>query len=343
MRKTKLAICMKDLEYQTRFVSCFMNHYNHQYELHVFTSAKQMEESAPMEYAVIITGEYNTEEMTIFVERGEIILNLEEDLGNEKENTDEKLVHTEKYQEVYKIEELIQRLVADKMPEKGNRHQKSRYEMLGVYSLTKEMYQTPFVALLGKIYGEQQKVLVLDLQCYSGLSDMEEGMASMGLEDLLSVASTGNYSKSRMLECIRHESNWDYICATQNNQCLAEGTQELYCDMIEILVREFGYQVIIINFGTMFLGQLDMMEGCQYLYLLDGKAGEGNWRDKNFEYELMRREKEHLKQVIQRVEIPANQKREANWRAMVEQWTWGTLGEVLRQERKKAKSYGPVM
>ena len=343
MNKTKLAICMKDLEYQTRFVSCFMNHYNHQYELHVFTSAKQMEESNSMEYAVIITGEYSTEEMTIFVERGEIILNLKEDFGNEKESLDEKLVQTEKYQEVYKIVELIQRLVADKMPGKGNSHQKSGYEMIGVHSLTQEMYQAPFVALLGKIYGEQQKVLVLDLQCYSGLSDMEEGMASMGLEDLLSVASTGNYSKSRMLECIRHESNWDYICATQNNQCLAESTQELYNTMIDILVREFGYQVIIINFGTMFFGQLDMMESCQCLYWLGGKAGELNWREKMFEYDLKRREKEHLKQVIQRVEIPTNQKREVNWRVLMEQWAWGSLGEGLRQGRKKVYSYGPVM
>ena len=334
---------MKDLEYQTRFVSCFMNHYNHQYELHVFTSAKQMEESSPMKYAVIITGEYNTEEMTIFVERGEIILNLQEDFGNEENDTGEQLVHTEKYQEVYKIVECIQRLIADKVPGKGNGHLHMGYEMIGVYSLTQEMYQAPFAALLGKIYGEQQKVLVIDLQGYSGLENMEEGMASMGLEDLLSVALTGNYSKSRMLECIRHESNWDYICPAQNNQCLAEGTKEVYEVMIKILVNELGYQVIIINFGTMFLGQLDMMEQCQCLYLLNGKSGEGNWREKIFENELMRLEKEHLQQVIRRVEIPQNQKREITWQPLVEQWTWGQLGELLRQGRKKENPYGAVM
>ena len=217
------------------------------------------------------------------------------------------------------------------------------YEMIAVYSLTQEMYQAPFAALLGKIYGEQQKVLVIDLQGYSGLENMEEGMASMGLEDLLSVALTGNYSKSRMLECIRHESNWDYICPAQNNQCLAEGTKEVYEVMIKILVNELGYQVIIINFGTMFLGQLDMMEQCQCLYLLNGKSGEGNWREKIFENELMRLEKEHLQQVIRRVEIPQNPKREITWQPLVEQWTWGRLGELLRQGRKKENPYGAVM
>ena len=60
---------MKDLEYQTRFVNCFINHYNHQYELHVFTALEQMETITPKEYAVIITGEYTTDEMLHFVEK----------------------------------------------------------------------------------------------------------------------------------------------------------------------------------------------------------------------------------------------------------------------------------
>ena len=90
---------MGDLEYQTRFVGCFMNHYNHLYELHVFTSASQMESSNQMEYEIIITGEYTTDDMAIFVERGGIILNLEEDFKGEKDEEDS-VVSIEKYQEV---------------------------------------------------------------------------------------------------------------------------------------------------------------------------------------------------------------------------------------------------
>lgn len=343
MSKTTLAICMKDLEYQNRFVSCFMNHYNHQYELHVFTNPQQMETSALEEYAVIITGEYSTDEMTIFVERGEVILNLKEDFGKNKEIVEEKFVCTEKYQEVYKIVELIECLIADNVSEGKTSSQRRDYELLGIYSLTQEMYQAPFAALLGKIYGEQRKVLILDLQSYSGLSEMEDGMATMGLEDLLSVALTGNYSKSRVLECIQHESNWDYICSVQNNQCLAEGTKELYESMIELFVQELGYEVIIINFGAVFLGQLELMEQCQVLYLLNEKAGEGTWREKIFERELLRQEKESLLQKIRKVEIPQNSNREITWNTLVEKWIWGQLGEMLRQGRKKENSYGTVM
>ena len=333
---------MKDLEYQNRFVSCFMNHYNHQYELHVFTSPSQLEEASMMEYAVIITGEYNTEEMTIFVKRTEIILVLEENFDREN-SAEEKILYTEKYQEVYKIVELLEPYIADKLPGKRTVTQSKNLEMIGIYSLTQEIYQAPFAVLLGKVCGELQKVLILDLQSYSGLREIEEEASTMGLEDLLSVVQTGNYSKSRMLECIRHEGNWDYICPVQNHQCLAEGTRELYEMLIDRLVQDFGYEVVIINFGDVFWGQLDMMEMCQSCYFLSGKNDRGNWREQVFEQELIRQGKGNLIQTIQRIEFAQTVNREMNCRALAENWTWGEFGEMLRQQRKKENVYGAVM
>ena len=113
MNKTKLAVCMKDLEYQKRFVNCFINHYKHQYELHVFTNLEQLLRVDSAEYAVIITGEYTTDEIADFVERGEILLNLTENLLETRDASKTNLVYTEKYQEVYKIADVIERLVTE--------------------------------------------------------------------------------------------------------------------------------------------------------------------------------------------------------------------------------------
>jgi len=149
MNKTKLAICMKDLEYQERFVNCFMNHYNHQYELHVFSGQDSLQNIHPMEYAVIITGEYSTEELANFVESGQILLNLTENFEEKKDTLEENIVYTEKYQEVYKIAELVEYLVAEqsRIPRKVS---KATYECIGVYSLTQEMYQIPFSVFSGR-------------------------------------------------------------------------------------------------------------------------------------------------------------------------------------------------
>lgn len=340
MNKTKLAICMKDLEYQTRFVNCFMNHYKNLYELHVFTQLEQLKEATPLEYAVIITGEYTIEEMANFVERGEIILNLSEFLTGDNNNERENFICMEKYQEVYKIAEKIERLAADKVSQQYEMVEKE-YEMIGVYSLSEEGFQIPFAALLAKLYGEQKKVLLIDLQNYSGLGEYEE--KALGLEDLLSVVTTGNYSRSRLLEGIRHEENWDYIYPVQNNQCLAEGDRELYEALIQLLTKELGYQKIIINFGATFLGQLDFMDQCQYIYMLSRRGKAALWREVAFSKELVRMEREGLLQKIKHVELPTVLAEEAGWRPVMEKWSWGTFADTLQGQILKEATYGTAM
>lgn len=343
MNKIKLAICMKDLEYQKRFVNCFMNHYKHQYELHVFTNLEQLSSVDSLEYAVIITGEYTTDEIADFVERGEIILNLTENLLEAGEASEKNLLYIEKYQEVYKIADAIERLVAETGTGLGARYQDTACECIGIYSLTQEMYQIPFAALLGELHGCKQKVLVLDLQSYSGYGKLEEGMTSMGLEDLLSAVITGNHSRGRILGCIRHEANWDYIGPVQNNQCLVEGTKALYDVLLKLLVEEIGYQKIIINFGTAYMGQLEMMEQCQQLYFLSAKDVAGRWREEVFFEELSRQEKDIILQKMKKIEIPQSPYLDVNWKPLVEKWNWGYIGELLRQGIEREMCHGTAV
>lgn len=343
MNKTRIAICMKDLEYQTRFVNCFMNHYNHQYELHVFTNKEQLLETNSKEYTAIITGEYSTDEMAEFVERGEILVYLREDLEATTPFLQSEVEYVQKYQEVYRIAEALERVLADRVSGYKTENSTGEYTCIGLFSLTQEQYQTPFAALLAKILGEQQKVLVMDLQPYSSMCTMEEGMTFMGLEDLLSVVTTGNYSKSRILECIRHEAEWDYVCAVQNMECLAEGTKELYESLMDIFVKELGYQTIIMNFGSIFVGQMEMMKKCKLVYLLCEKEQSQNWREEFLFQQLFRQEDQKLMKSIKKIAIPSSANQEKTWKALVDKWNWGTLGELLRQDREKEIYHGAAM
>jgi len=340
MRKIKLAICMKDQEYQVRFVNCFMNHYKHQYELHVFTGLDQLKKSKPLDYAAIITGEYSIDEMASFVERGEILLNLMENYSGENSMEDlDNFKSIEKYQEVYKIAEQLERLVADSLNGRCYIEGIDKCHKTGIFSLTQGHFQIPFAVLLARLYGECQKVLLLDLQEYSGMQERED-VSTMGLEDLLSVATIGKYSKGRILDCVRQEPYYDYVSPVQNSQCLAEGSQELYETIMEILVSELGYERIIINFGTSFYGQLDMMEACQELYLLRGKETYANWREDCFIHELKGLEKDSILQNIKKISLPSVSNQESSWRTLVEKWSWGDLRERLEQMMEKESQHG---
>ena len=313
MKKTKLAICMKDLEYQDRFVNCFLNHYKHLYELHVFTNLDQLNNSMPREYAVMITGEYSTEEMAGFVERGEILFYLEE------------------YQEVYKIAEKIGCLVAENEQKNSAAGGCVQYQKTGIYSLSQEQYQMPFAVLLSRIYGEKQKVLILDLQGYSGLRDTDGDNGRMGLEDLLTVVMTGNYSRGRLQECIHQEAGFAYVTPVQNTQCLAEGSQERFTALMDLLAKEFGYERFIVNFGTVFSGQTEMMQQCESLFLLTKNELDADWREKSFYAEVKNLEGRNILSSIKKIVPSSPAKAETDWKALVEHWCWGTMGAMVRK------------
>ena len=135
------------------------------------------------------------------------------------------------------------------------------------------------------------------------------------------------------MECIRHEAEWDYVCAVQNEECLAEGTQETYDTLVTILAKELGYQTIIFNFGTSFIGQIELMEKCHTVYLLCEKEKESNWREDAFFQRLLRQEKSELAHKIQK--IPISSSKENTWQALVDKWNWSSLGDLLRQGLEK--------
>lgn len=315
-----------------------MNHYKHQYEVHVFTNLDELKITKPMEYTVIITSEYTTGEMENFVERGELLLVLSESEEEDKAHL-ENLIFTQKYQEVYKVAEILQRINAENVAIKKT----SNCQWIGVFSLTREEFQIPFVALLAKLYGEEKKVLVLDLQNHSGLTRPDADIPYMGLEDLLSIAMLGSYSKGRILDCIEHESNWDFVNPVKNTNCLMEGTIEHYKFILDILEKELGYQRIVINFGAMYQGWFEMMERCHSFYLLSGKEEWGTWRENAFFQELERGKKCDLLQNIEKIEIPTVSTIERTWRAIADKWYWSSFGEKIRQIISKENVHGAAV
>jgi len=47
--------------------------------------------------------------------------------------------------------------------------------------------------------------------------------------------------------------------------------------------------------------------------------------------------------VCAKIEIPSISNRETSWRTLVEKWSWGPLGELLRQEAERKQKHGAAM
>lgn len=326
MGKTKLGICMLDMEYMNRFIKCVMKHYRDSYEIHVLKQEASVEDE-------------NLEEMDIIIrdsclEAGgrEPCLILQEEPIEVDEELSETIHYTDKYQEVYKIMEFVDLLAQKERIQTKIVAGIGRPQLIGVFSLSKEAMQIPFLVLLAEILGEKHKVLVVDLQPYSGFSTgLEVEADTLGMEDVMAMAMAETYTPSRLASSIGCEQKWDYIYPAKNVLCLAEGDMVLYQKIIQLLQKERGYEVVILNFGSLFTGVLEMMAVCDSFYMLIEENKNHGWRERVFIKELEHQEKSDFLEKIQWVGIPTTLLREENWRDTMMNWLWDEMGDQLRK------------
>ncbi len=327
--KQTLSLCISDKEYQNRLVKGLMNHYGSRYVIKVYTTLAEYLKLENQENSILLAEGFTEEEGEQLKEmRGWILYLLEE--GESLVYEKDKLISTTKYQELYTLEELVQKILGNY---KVHSNSAKDAVLVGVFSLDMTLWQLPFSAMTASEYGEQKKTLILDLQAHSGLilAETEIG-GEFGLEDFLAMATSENYSKNRMLEGICHRPNWDYIRPIKNSQRLAEASWDLYRRILDVLQKQLEYEVIIINFGDMFSGIYDFMEACQEFYLLVQRKESRFWRETVFQRELELLGKEDFLYRIIRMEmasvfIGGNE----DWMFLEKQWRWSALGDVLRK------------
>lgn len=321
---------MKDEEYRERFTKCVMAHYKNNYEIYVMDDIDDVWDKK-ISYDIVLIDEgvklnkENGKEQIVF------LLTKEDAPTDDNVCSEDKIFCTEKFQEVYKIIEKIEKVMTKKGMKKNGRNKKANAELLGVFSLEKEKMQIPFTALLGEILGERNKVLVVDLQPFSGMSMEVEIDDVLGMEDMLSVSMTENYTKSRLSGSIGHEAKWDFIYPVKNSSCLMEANSQIYEKMIEIVEKELGYEQIILNFGSAFSGMEDLMEKCEQFYILTDQKEDHSWRESAFLTELRELGKERFLEQIIWIEIHPEFIKEHSWKQLERSWLWSHLGDQIRK------------
>ena len=198
MRRTRLGLCIGDREYGDRFTSCLMNHYRDQLELHMFSQKEALQENWKTLDAIVLSDDLAGENR-IECEIPQIYLFD----GNENvdKEVEKGVVFVDKYQEVNKIVDEILKQIGEEI-KNASGGVKQKLQVLAVYSLAENEMQLPFAVTLSSILSENEKVLLLDLQENSGLSQLMGEFYSSGMEELLVMAESGKYSKSRMVSCI---------------------------------------------------------------------------------------------------------------------------------------------
>ncbi len=345
MHKIKLAILIGDREYEKRFVHCLMNYYREQFEISLFSGIDQWGERIGEKYELLIFADADSKEAFIGISRGkeqpvlylmdpeqeyELLFQQSQDNWCGQGDKGE-LWFVDKYQDVNEIVNEILKHVGNEITEvqkNGNLPVKTR--IAAVYALTENEYQLPFAITLASILGEQERVLVVDLQENSGLGQLVSTEHSMGLEEILVMADSDTFSKSGIHSCIGQLEKIEYIYPAQNTECLCEADAEVYRKVIQMITQEMEYKTVILNLGSRFQGFFEVLSQCQDIYLIVRKGGLCQWREYEFMGELEQKGYHKLESCIHRTELPFMSSAAVSCERLIEQWKWNEFGDVIR-------------
>lgn len=336
MRKARIAICICDSEYGERFVSCLMKHYQKRLELHVFGSIEQFTQARKVPFEVCLLADCENDLSKVLENCTEPVLYLydseETKLDLQEYEKGENVYFVEKYQEVNKIVDEVLLHISDEVrtvQETGS--VMGNTKMVAVYSLSENECQLPFSVTFGSILGEQERVLLIDLQENSGFSQVIEQQGVLGLEELLVMAESGSYSKSRIASCIGHAHGMDFIYPVENTECLCEAQAGAYMTMFSMIASELAYDTVILNLGLRFQGFTEILSQCSQIYLMQRKGGMAQWREYEFLEELNKKGYGDITDKIVKVEIPLMNYPVVSFERVVEQWKWNELGDMIRK------------
>jgi hypothetical protein len=309
-----------------------MLHEKDRFELHIFTDVMQLEEMN-VQYDIILCSGGLKEVAFMAARRTEpVVYLLDEEAGEEVlEEYRKRILFIEKYQNINRIVDEILRAVGNEIRqvrESGQLAKKTN--MIAVYSLAENEYQLPFLVTLASVLGEQNRVLILDLQENSGFTHLLDEAPEGCMEDVLAMAESGRYSRTRLLACIGHLEQADYIYPARNTECLCEATGEMYARLLQMLGEGQEYSVILLNFGSRFSGFFEILNQCRIIYLMTKNGGLCKWREYEFAEETAKRGYTGLPGKIVKVEVPI-MAGPTSCERLVEQWKWSELGDMIRR------------
>ncbi len=348
MQKTRIAVCIDDRVYGNRLVSCLMKHYQTQVELHVFDAALDVlaEEGACYD-VYLFAGDRAAREMLVSAGKVPLVCLVDEgdgtgaasgeaaddDSGHWEGEEDETgdVCLTKKYQEVGTLmEEVLSHAGTAESPQPYAPSARQG-SLVAVYSLSDGDGQLPFAITLGSILSERQRVLLVDLQEDSGFSQMLEEPGTMGLEDLLLMADSGNFRKGRAMSCIGHQNGMDFVYPPDCIESLLQVDAGGYRRLFAMLAGEMDYDVVVLNLGTRFPGFLETLSHCAAVYVFHRPGGMGRWREQEFMEELEAKGYGDLKERICLVELPVRAQAPGSMERLVEEWKWNELGDAIRR------------
>lgn len=184
------------------------------------------------------------------------------------------------------------------------RTQKAR--LIGVYSPINRCLKTSFSIVLGQLLAKKKRCLYINLEPYSGFSQLLDYGATHGnLSQLLFYLE--NHSKHfqlKMKSMIEQFGNLDYIPPTENFLDLQDVTTQTWLELIETIRSQSEYEIIILDLSDYIHGLFELLSKCDHVYTIVRKDGMSLAKIDQYEKMLAFTNQSALLEKTKKIQLP---------------------------------------
>ena len=178
-------------------------------------------------------------------------------------------------------------------------------KLIGVYSPVGRDIQTSFSLLTGQFLAKKKRVLYLNLEPFSGLSELLDNRVDRDITDLIYYLVSGKEKLRYKLESmVNNIGGLDYVSPAFSFLDLGQVSAENWLLLINTL-RECGnYDYLIIDLSEIIQGLFDILKECDVIYTIALKDGLGPVRLDQYEKLLKTEDLDSVIERTNRCELP---------------------------------------
>lgn len=202
-------------------------------------------------------------------------------------------------------------------------------KLIGVYSPIGRCLKTSLAWTMGQQLGKNGKVLFLSLEEYSGFSKLLGEEPQTDLSDAFYFYQQKTCNFMRISSLIYTWGNLDYIPPVRYPEDLGQMEENLV-DLIGRMAVEGGYEIIVVDVGSLARNAIPVLEVCDVIYMPVKDDCVSAAKLEEFTEHLEVSGKGAVLEKIQRLKLPYHNgfgRRDT----YLEQLLWGELGDYVRK------------
>lgn len=140
---------------------------------------------------------------------------------------------------------------------------KQSKKMIAVYSPVHRIGKTTFAFTMSKELAEKKKTLYLNLEGFSALQSEEKDLGTL----LYYVRQEPDSLGTRLSLLVRKQEALDYISPMQMITDLKEITVNEWKSLLERIMEESIYEIVILDLGDLVDGVFEILQLCDWVYM----------------------------------------------------------------------------